>query len=116
MKQLSRKQIEARKRQAVRFVHDVLADPERADEIAEESLEDYAARRKIQILNPTRRGTMPRKTIEDYRAEVADLKDEIAELQDENEALEDQLDEVAAIVSPEEEEDGGDQEDDESGE
>ena len=35
--------------QALRFVHDVLGEPDRADEIANESLEDYAERQKIQL-------------------------------------------------------------------
>lgn len=54
---------------------------------------------------------MPRKTIEDYRAEVADLKDQIAELEEENEGRQDQLDAIGDIVAGEEEE-----EDDDSGE
>jgi predicted RNase H-like nuclease (RuvC/YqgF family) len=111
---LTREQIQGRKGKAVRFVRDVLDDPERADEIAEESLEDYAARRKIQIMNPRRRLEMAKKTIEDYRAEVADLKDEIGELEEENESLQDQLDTIGDIVSGEEAEE--DEEDDAPGE
>jgi len=113
MKQLSRDQLQSRKEKAVRFVRDVLGDPERAEEIEEESLEDYAARRKIQLINPARRGTMPKKTLEDYRAEVADLKDQVSELEEENESLQDQLDSISDIVAGEEDED---EEDDESGE
>lgn len=109
MKQLTRKQLEGRKAKAVRFVRDVVGDAERADEIAAESLEDYAARRKFEIVNPQRRGIMPKKTIQDYRAEIADLKDEISELEEVNEALEDQLDEIANIVAPEEEEEEEDE-------
>jgi predicted RNase H-like nuclease (RuvC/YqgF family) len=101
---LTREQIGSRKRQAVRFLRDVAGDSERAAEIEQESLDDYARRRKIEILNPNRRAIMPRKTIDDYRSEVADLKDELAELEVENESLQSQLDEIAEIVSPEEEE------------
>ena len=105
MKQLTREQVQARKEKAVRFVRDVLDDPDRAEGIAEESLEDYAARRKFEITNPRRRPIMGRtKTIQDYKDQVADLKDEISELEEVNEALEDQLDEIANIVAPEEEE------------
>jgi hypothetical protein len=39
MKTLSRKQLESRKAQAVRFTRDVLGDDDRADEIEGESLE-----------------------------------------------------------------------------
>jgi hypothetical protein len=56
VKTLTRKQIEARKEKAVRFVQDDLGDPDHADEIEDESVEDYAARRRIQILkNPVGR-------------------------------------------------------------
>ncbi len=54
---LARDQLQSRKDKAIRFVRDVLGDPNRAEEIAEESREDYAARRKIQVANPTRRVT-----------------------------------------------------------
>jgi hypothetical protein len=50
---LTREQLQSRKEQAVRFTREVLQDPDRAEEIAEESLEDYADRRKIEITNPT---------------------------------------------------------------
>jgi hypothetical protein len=44
-------------------MRDVLDDPGRAEEIEDESLEDYAMRRKIQIVNPTRGvKAMPRQT------------------------------------------------------
>ena len=99
---LTREQVEARKAKAVRFVRDVLGDPDRAEEIERESLEDYAVRRKFQISNPRRSFVMARKTIEDYRAEIADLKDQIGELEEENEALQDQLDQIADIAAPEE--------------
>ena len=52
MKSLTREQVEGRKEKAVRFVRDVLDDPDRADEIEDESVEDYAERRKFQIINP----------------------------------------------------------------
>jgi predicted RNase H-like nuclease (RuvC/YqgF family) len=112
MKRLTRDQLQSRKDKAVRFVRDVLDDPDRAEEIAEESLEEYAARRKIQITNPHRRATMAKKTIEDYRAENADLKDQIGELEEENENLQEQLDTIGDIVAGEEEA----EEDDEPGE
>jgi predicted RNase H-like nuclease (RuvC/YqgF family) len=113
---LSREQIEARKEKAVRFVRGVLGDPDRADEIAGESLEDYAARRRIQITNPERRNrTMAKKTVEDYRADIADLKAQIADLEEENEGLQEQLDGISEILSPEEEEEE-DETDDDSGE
>jgi hypothetical protein len=93
MKSLTREQLQARKEQAVRFTENVLQDPERADEIADVSLEDYAERRKIQLTNTGRRRSncMPSKQ---------ELLDQIADLQDENQSLSDQLDAISDIVSP----------------
>jgi predicted RNase H-like nuclease (RuvC/YqgF family) len=112
MKQLTREQIRGRKDKAARFTETILGDPERAQEIRDESLEDYAARRKFAITNPRRRHAMPRKTIQDYRAEVAELKDQVEDLESENEALQDQLDQVVEIVSPPEEEEEEDEDED----
>ena len=111
---LTREQAESRKDAAVRFVDNVLGDPDRADEIDEEDLEDYAARRKIQLVN-SRRNAMPGGNSGNGRTKQ-DLLDEIDDLQQENQDLRDQLDAIADIVAPpeeqEEEEEGDD--DDES--
>jgi predicted RNase H-like nuclease (RuvC/YqgF family) len=117
MKALTRDQIQARKEQAARFTETVQGDPERAQEIRSESLEDYAQRRRFEIANPRhRRLKMARKkTIEDYRAENADLKDQVGELEEENETLQDQLDAVADIISPAEDEDDDGEDDDGAG-
>lgn len=95
-KALIPEQLQGRKEKAVRFVRDVLRDDERADEIEDESLEDYAERRKIKLLNP--RG--------EPMATKQELFDRIKELEDENEELQSQLDEVADIVAPPEEGEG----------
>jgi hypothetical protein len=44
-------QVETAKERAVRFLQNVLDEPDRADEVADESVEDYAARRKFQLVN-----------------------------------------------------------------
>lgn len=106
-KALTREQLQGRKEKAVRFVRDVLGDPDRAQEIEDESLEDYAERRKIKLLNP--RG--------EPMATKQELLDRIKELEDETEELQSQLDEVADIVAPpEEDEDGDEGEDEDQGE
>ena len=81
-------------------MRDVIGDDDRADEIADEDLEHYAARRKIDILdNPHRRNrAMPSNK---------ELQQRVRELEDENEELQDQLDAVADIVAPADEEDEG---------
>jgi predicted RNase H-like nuclease (RuvC/YqgF family) len=105
----------------VRFTRDVLGDPERAEEIEDENLGDYAARRHMQLSNPLhrseRRHTMPRKTVEDYRAELADLKAEVEELEDENEDLQERLDKISDLTAGEDEgeDEDEDEEEDEDG-
>ena len=99
--ELTRDQLQARKEKAVRFTRDVLGDPDRAEEIEGESLEDYAERRHIKLSNSSKRrkGIMPRGKTK------AELEAEISDLQEENSELQDQLDAVADIVSPDEDED-----------
>ena len=97
MKTLTRKQLESRKAQAVRFTRDVLGDEERADEIEDESLDDYAERRHIQIQNPK---GVKRMAIQTRR----ELLERIEELEQENEELQGQLDEIRDIIGEEEEE------------
>jgi Skp family chaperone for outer membrane proteins len=103
--QLTRGQLQARKDKAVRFTRDVLGDPARAEEIEDESLEDYAERRRIHVINPKRRNrSMAREKTK------ADLEQEIANLQEENQELQDQLAAVADIVSPDDDETGDEDE------
>ena len=109
MKQLTRDQLQSRKEKAIRFVRDVLGDPDRAEEIADESLEDYAERRKIQITNPSRR----RNAIMATNKSKAELEAEIDDLKDENAELQDQLDTIADIVAPADEGEYGDADDEE---
>jgi len=80
MKSLTRQQLEKRKTQAVRFVRDVLGDEDRAAEIEDESLEEYAERRRVQLTNPkgARHMTAPNRR---------ELLERIDELETENEEL-----------------------------
>lgn len=95
MKTLSRKQLESRKTKAVRFTRGVLGDSDRADEIEDESLEDYAERRHIQVVNPKGARKMPVQT-------RRELMDRIKELEEENESLQDRLEEISDLASDEE--------------
>jgi len=97
MKTLTRKQLESRKAQAVRFTRDVLDDPDRAEEIEDESLEEYAERRHIQMVNPKGVRKMAVRT-------RRELLERIEELEEENENLQSRLDEISDIVGDEEEE------------
>jgi hypothetical protein len=114
MKALTREQLAKRKEKAVRFVRDVREDDELADEIEDESLEDYAEHRHVRLLNPSRK--IPRKS-EDFSPERRskpmpvptrrELQERIEELESENEDLQSRLDEIADLVAPEEEEESG---------
>lgn len=102
MKILNRKQLENRKEKAVQFVRDVLGDPERADEIDDESLESYAERRKIKMVSNPHGGHMATKE---------ELNERIQELEQENDALQDQLDNIADIAAPIEDEEDSERDD-----
>lgn len=110
MKRLTREQVEARKEKAARFTETVLGDSDRADDIRDESLEEYAQRRRFEIINPSRRCIMPRGDSDPRRKEIKDLKAQIRELEEENESLQDQLETIAEIVAPNESEDDEDPE------
>ena len=92
MKSLSRQQLERRKAQAVRFTRDIREDDDRADEIEDESLEDYAQGRHIKLANPKGARKMPVLT-------RRELQDRIQELEAENEDLQSRLDEISDIVT-----------------
>lgn len=102
MKQLTASQVAGRKDKAERFVRNVLGDDKRADEIAAESVEDYADKRRFEIVNPAKRRNeeMPSKQ---------ELQDRIAELEDENADLNDRLDSIAELVG---DGDGNDEDED----
>jgi cell shape-determining protein MreC len=94
MKTLTREQLQKRKDKAVRFVADVLHDSDRADEIAAESLESYAERKRVKLQNPVRRFAV---------ASKRQLEERIEELEEENEDLQDRLDQITDLAAPEEE-------------
>jgi hypothetical protein len=103
MKTLTRKQLTARKAQAVRFVWDVLGEDDKADDIEDESLEDYAEQRHIELANPKGATRMAAPTRQE-------LLDRIEELETENEDLQSQLDQIRDIVGDEDEEEDTDTE------
>jgi hypothetical protein len=119
VKTLTSEQLEGRKEKAVRFVRDVLGDPDRADEIANESPESYAERRKIQIVENPRGDRMqrvrlinpphlsnPRRQITQPNPNLgrSELLARIRELQKENDLLQDKMDKVASLASAPEDE------------
>jgi hypothetical protein len=107
-KSLTREQAESRQAKAVRFVRDVLDDPERAAEIEDEDVADYAERRGFELTNSGRR-TMPNGGNSRTKS---DLLDEIRELQEQNEELQNQIDTVLDVLAPAEEDEEEEEEDD----
>jgi hypothetical protein len=106
VKSLTREQLQSRKDKAIRFLEDVLNDPERAAEVENENLESYADRRNIEIVNSGRTKSMANGG---NGRSKQDLLDEIQNLRAENQDLQDALDAVADIVLPP---DDGDDDDD----
>lgn len=106
-KALTFDQVAERKRKAEQFVRDVKGNEERADEIADESVQGYAARRHFDIVdNPERR------SMANGEPTRQDLLDQIADLKDENDFLQSQLDSIADVLDQGGEEDDEDEDDD----
>lgn len=103
-------QVEAIKAKAVRFVRDVLRDEVRAEEIEDESPEDYAERKGVEIIqpNPIRK----RYTCMPTGPTKAAMEARIEELEAENEELQEKLNSISEIVSDEEEESEDDEAED----
>jgi hypothetical protein len=112
-KHRTRAQVESSKAKAERFVRDVLQDDDRADEIADESVESYAERRHFEIENPggarrsVRRATAPSeaggvvgtggiKQMARVATKKRSIKDRYLDLQDENDALKEENEELQA--------------------
>ena len=92
---LTRDRAEARKAAAARFAENVLKDPDKADDIESEDLDDWIERKGITLINPGKR------SLEVANANMSkdELLDYIDELESENSDLQDALDSIADIVA-----------------
>ena len=81
---MTRAQVVGRKAKAARFLRDVLDDPDRADEVERESVEDYAARRHFVISNPQLEEVtlMPKEKLEDVLSDRDALLDKLESVRD----------------------------------
>ena|SRR5215472_2844327 len=105
-KALTFDQVAERKRKAEQFVRDVKGNEERADEIADESVQDYAAWRHFDIVdNPERRVS---RSMANGGQTRQGLLDQIADLQDENDYLQSQLDAISDVLDQGNEDDDDD--------
>lgn len=92
-------------RKAVRFLRDVVGDPDRAEEFESMSPQDYAEHKGVEIVaNPN---LVERKVNRMTRKSRADLEAELKDLQGYVEELEDKIDTIADVVAE------GDEEEDE---
>jgi hypothetical protein len=125
---LTWEQIAERKAKGVRFLRNVVQDDDRADDLEDESLEDYAERKRFAVANPLAQGkenedTMPltkikngtgngvrnssrpaaatsnQTTLSNPGVTKSDLLDRIHKLENENASLQDQLDDIADLAS-----------------
>ena len=95
---LTRDQAQSRKDAAVRFAENVLDDPDKADDIESEDLNDWIERKGITLVeNPRRKWSLEMANTNWSKDE---LLDRIEELEGENSDLQDQLDAISDIVSP----------------
>jgi hypothetical protein len=95
---LTRAQAQSRKDAAVRFAENVLDDPDKADDIASEDLDDWIDRKRITLIdNPRRKWSLE---MANGNWSKNELLDRIQELEGENSDLQDQLDAISDIVSP----------------
>jgi hypothetical protein len=103
---LTREQAQSRKDQAVRFAENVLDDPDKADDIESEPLDDWIERKKITLVDNTGKRSLRKMANGETKQ---DLMDQIADLQDENDFLQSQLDAISDVLA--EPADGGDDDD-----
>ena len=87
MKTRTQKQVQTAKLRAERFVENVLGDADRAEEIADETIGQYAERRGILIKNPlaestTKKGSLVMQTRAQLQEELDVCYERIAELED----------------------------------
>ena len=112
MKQLTREQALSKKDRAVQFLRDIVGDDAKADEFDDMDVEDYAAHKHFEIINP-RRDAMPGGNGGNDPRSKTELLDTIDDLEQQVDDLQAALDAVYDIVRPEDgEDDGGDDDDD----
>lgn len=110
---MTREQAQTSKDRAARFVLNVLQDPDGAQAIEDESLDDWVERKKITLTNPHRgprlkvltnynlEEIMANETMAELLEKIKDLKEENEDLRAENDDLADQLDAIGDIIADE---------------
>lgn len=111
---MTRQQAQTSKLRTALFTENVRGDPEAADPIRDEDLEEWAERKRVTLTNPARRRQNspelhePEETMAGQGKSKADLEAYIKQLEDENDDLQDQLDQIVDIAAPDEGDDSDD--------
>lgn len=103
---MSRAEAEVSKGRAERFARYALDDPDLSDDIASETLDEWAARKRITLVEKPRKEVRnmarARETREDLQARVEDLESENEDLASRVEEMESTLEEIAGLASGDE--------------
>ena len=93
-------QVEARKEKAVRFLRDVVGDDDRADEVEDESVEDYATRKRLVIENTAQRRVNNVANGNDSmtKADMADVCDQVQDILSDAYTPESSREDLAAAI------------------
>jgi hypothetical protein len=116
MKVRTIKQLASMKRRAEMFVRNVLENSLRADEIASESIEEYAERKRIAIKNPLRKRQNPQPLDMERKADMAtraELEKELEEAYQRIEVLEEYVQQGQTLLQNESDDEDDEEDDDE---
>jgi len=111
---MTRREGETAKKRAATFVEFALDDSERAGEIKDLNLDEWAERRGVTITNPKKRGNqMPSRTPnnEELVSRIEELEDQNGQLQADLDDANERLDSISQLASSE-----GDEGDNDEGE
>lgn len=111
MKKRTLRQVQTAKERAERFTRDVLGDSPRAEEIAAESVEDYASRKHLTIQNPEDR-RMVTKREKELMAENEEQAILIEQLEEQLDAVRSHVEDALNIFKDDSDEDTEDDSDD----
>jgi hypothetical protein len=113
VKALTREQAQTRKDKAIRFVENVLDDPDHADDIRDEDLESWAQRKHIRLIsNPPRsRNTVTKQDLQDTLDQVQDILEDAYDPQSSREDLAKAIGDALDTIDPQ---NGGEDDDDDS--
>jgi len=104
-------EVQTAKDRAVRFVRDVLGDEDRAEEIADESLDEYAERKGFEVIeNPHQHHPRKDHIVSIQTMTKVELFERVQELEAELEDANDRLSSIGEIASGQDDDEDDDEE------